>query len=67
MNKIDYFLNKLLPKKLIVWIVATILVFMKILPGDLWAYLSMIYIGMNVAQKFSGVEDRMRKIINKEE
>lgn len=66
-QRLDYFLNKLLPKKLIVWIVATILVFKKILPGDLWAYLSMVYIFGNVAEKYSGIENKMRDIINGEE
>lgn len=65
MKKIDFFLNKLLPKKLIVWIIATILVFNKLIPGDLWCYITMIYLGVNVAQKFSGLEKNFFKDIEK--
>jgi hypothetical protein len=52
LRKIDYFFNKLLPKKLIVWVIATILCFNKLLPPDLWAYISIIYLGANVVSKF---------------
>jgi hypothetical protein len=52
-KRIDFIFNKVLPKKLVVWIVATILVWNKLIPGDLWCYITMIYLGVNVAQKFS--------------
>jgi hypothetical protein len=50
----DFVFNKLIPKKLLVWLIATILVFMGKLTADLWAYLSMAYLGTNVLQKFTG-------------
>ena len=57
MNKlisgVDFFFNKMIPKKLLVWVIATVLCFLGVLNGDLWAYISMMYIGTNVLQKFS--------------
>lgn len=52
-EKLDYLFNKMLPKKFIVWVVATVLIFMAVLPAEYWFYITLIYIGGNVAQKFA--------------
>ena len=52
-EKLDYFFNKLLPKKFIVVTVATIIVFMQLkVPAEYW-YLLMAYFGVNGLQKFT--------------
>jgi len=48
MNKLDFFFNKLLPKKFIVFTIATIALFMKLLDGQGWTIIAGIYIGGNV-------------------
>jgi len=50
---IDFFFNKLLPKKFIVFIVACILVFMDKITGEQWFWIAGIYIGMNVTGKIT--------------
>ena len=52
-QKTDYFFNKVLPKKFIVFLVATAFVFISKLDGDLWAYVAMIYMGGNIVQHIS--------------
>lgn len=52
-EKADFFFNKLIPKKMIVWVVATVLCFTGKVPGELWAYISMVYLGVNIAGKFA--------------
>lgn len=52
-DRIDYFFNKMLPKKLIVWIVATFLVADSKISGDIWGYITLLYLGVNVLQKFA--------------
>jgi len=47
---LDFVLNKVLPKKLIAVILATIFVFTGQLDGDMWAYIIIIYIGVNQLQ-----------------
>jgi hypothetical protein len=54
LETIDFFFNKLLPKKLIVWIVACILIFDGKLLSEHWLYVSLVYLGVNIIQKFSG-------------
>ena len=50
---IDYFFNKLLPKKLLVFVIATIIVLKKIeAPTEYW-YVLMSYMGVNIAGKFA--------------
>jgi len=49
-EKIDYFFNKMLPKKFLVILTASIFVAYNKLSGDIWAYLAMIYIGTNGLQ-----------------
>lgn len=47
---VDYFFNKVLPKKFLIIAFATAFVFMDLLSGDMWAYLAMIYMGTNGLQ-----------------
>lgn len=61
---IDWFFNKAIPKKFMVWVIATIGLFMAIVPGEIWGYISMIYISANAIQKFSpnnGIEFKQKK------
>ncbi len=52
---IDFFFNKLLPKKLLVFVIATIIVLKGInAPSEYW-YVLMAYMGVNIAGKFAGV------------
>lgn len=53
--KMDFFFNKAIPKKLIVWIVATIALFMGYIDGWTWMILTGIYLGANIVGKFSPV------------
>ena len=57
MNKIvsfaDTIFNKILPKKFIVFVVATIFCWWGKVDGDVWAYISLAYLGVNGVQKFS--------------
>jgi len=54
-EKLDYVFNKLLPKKLIVVIISTIIVFKEIaVPAEYW-YILMVYVGGNVIGKFVSV------------
>ncbi len=56
MNKIDFFFNKLLPKKFIVFVIATIGLFMHLLNGPQWTIVAGIYIGGNVLRQLLGVK-----------
>ena len=59
-ENIDFFFNKLLPKKFLAWGVATVLIFLKVLPAEYWFYITLVYIGGNVITKFvkpKGVEN----------
>lgn len=51
-EKLDYIFNKMIPKKLLAWIVATVLVFMGILPAEYWFYITIGYMAVNGIQKF---------------
>lgn len=53
MDKLDFLINKLLPKKFIIVIFAGILTILKIMPGDIFGYIVITYIGGNIAGKFS--------------
>lgn len=53
LDKIDYFFNKVVPKKLIVWITATIALFMKLIDGNVWGIITGIYLGVNIIGKFA--------------
>jgi len=51
-EKLDYFFNKVIPKKFIVITIATVIVFLKLdAPSEYW-YLLIAYFGGNVAMKF---------------
>lgn len=50
---VDFFFNKLLPKKFLVLVVATYFVIRQLSVPAEWYYLAMIYIGGNVIQKYS--------------
>lgn len=52
-NRLDWILNKLLPKKFLVFTIATVALFMSLLPGELWGYIAMFYIGGNALAKFA--------------
>ncbi len=50
----DRLFNKILPKKFIVFCIATIGLFMHLIDGQSWTIIAGIYIGGNVAAKFIG-------------
>ena len=50
---LQFFFNCVIPKKLIVWVVATIALFMKLIDGYAWMILSGIYLGVNIIGKFN--------------
>jgi succinate-acetate transporter protein len=50
-EKKESVLRKMCSRKLIVWIIATVLVFMGVIAGEHWVALSFAYLGINVAQK----------------
>ena len=51
-ENVDWFFNKLLPKKLIVVIISTIIVANQlVVPVEYW-YILMVYVGGNVVAKF---------------
>ncbi len=53
-DALDWFFNKLLPKKFIVFVVSTIIILMEIkAPAEYW-YILMIYIGGNTLSKLAG-------------
>ena len=55
-SKWDFFFNKMLPKKFIVFTIATIALFMKLLNGQQWTIVAGIYIGGNVLKTlFNGI------------
>lgn len=54
-DAIDWFFNKLLPKKFLVVVLGTILVFKAIEVPDAFWYILMIYIGGNTVSKFAHV------------
>ena len=57
-EKLDFFFNKMLPKKFIVITVATVIVFMGLeAPSEYW-YLLIAYFGGNVAMKFIPKEEK---------
>jgi hypothetical protein len=54
-EKIDEFFNKILPKKFIVFSIATIVLWMDKINGEQWFYISIAYLGGNVLSKVPGV------------
>ncbi len=51
MNKLDFFFNKLLPKKFIVFTIATIGLFLGLINGSSWTIIAGAYIGGNIGAK----------------
>ena len=45
-------LRSLLSKKLIVWVVATVALFMKLIDGSSWVIITTAYLGVEVGQKW---------------
>ncbi len=54
-DSVDWFFNKLLPKKFLVVVLGTIIVFRGVIVPDAFWYILMIYIGGNTVAKFSNV------------
>lgn len=52
-EKIDYAFNKMLPKKFIVMVIATILIFMGKIDGFQWFIIAGAYLGVNVIQHYA--------------
>ncbi|OHD14386.1 MAG: hypothetical protein A2086_03315 [Spirochaetes bacterium GWD1_27_9] len=52
-QKLDFFFNKMIPKKLMVWIIATVLIFLGRLDGSWWGIITCVYLGTNAITKFS--------------
>ena len=46
--KADELFNKVLPKKFIVFVIATVGMFMKLITGEQWMIVASIYLGVNV-------------------
>ena len=51
MSEIDYFFNKVLPKKFIVMTTATIFCLLGLITGGQWLLVAAAYGGLNYAQK----------------
>ncbi len=51
MNKWDFFFNKMLPKKFLVFTVATIGLFLKLINGQQWTIIAGVYLGLNITGK----------------
>ena len=50
----DTLFNKILPKKFVVFILATILAVTGVITGEHWFYISLAYVGGNVLGKVAG-------------
>ena len=51
MKGLDFFFNKMLPKKLIVFSIASIALFMGLISGTEWTVIAGIYLGLNMTGK----------------
>ena len=51
MKTLDFIFNKMLPKKLIVFSIASIALFMKLISGTEWTVIAGIYLGLNMTGK----------------
>lgn len=51
MKVLDFFFNKMLPKKLIVFSIASIALFMDLISGTEWTIIAGIYLGLNMTGK----------------
>ena len=50
MKGLDFFFNKMIPKKFLVFTIATIGLFMELITGQEWTIIAGIYLGLNVAK-----------------
>ncbi len=60
-SRTDWLLNKLLPKKFIVFGLATVFVFMGKLDGQFWGYIAMAYLGSNALVHFATAIQGMKQ------
>lgn len=51
MKRLDFFFNKMLPKKFIVFSIATTALFMELIDGTQWTIIAGIYLGLNMTGK----------------
>ena len=56
---VDFFFNKVLPKKFMVFSVATILVFMGKITGEWWFYIAIAYFGVNILRVLADKGNRV--------
>jgi hypothetical protein len=61
MKNIDFFFNKVLPKKFIVFTIATVGLFLKLITGDQWVTIAWVYLGVNVVKGVITLINDMRK------
>ncbi len=52
-KKLDTFFNKIIPKKLLIMLIATVLVFMNKIDGFQWFIIAGAYLGVNVIQHYA--------------
>lgn len=51
MSKLDFFFNKMLPKKFLVFSIATTALFMNLIDGTQWTIIAGVYLGLNMTGK----------------
>jgi hypothetical protein len=60
-NGLDKFLNKIISRKLLVWITATVLMYGSKITSDDWVLICMIYLGsqgaLDIVEKFLSVKN----------
>ena len=54
----DFIFNKLIPKKFVVFLIATVALFMKLIDGQSWMIVSVLYIGGNTVAKFVNIKGK---------
>lgn len=50
---IDFYINKIIPKKLLAWGIATWALMADKIDGDMWGYITLVFLGANVVGKFA--------------
>ena len=60
-NGLDKFLNKIISRKLLVWITATVLMYGSKITSDDWVLICMVYLGsqgaLDIVEKFLSVKN----------
>lgn len=51
MKGLDFFFNKLIPKKFLVFSIATIALFLELIDGGQWTIIAGLYLGINMTGK----------------